>query len=143
MGMYQQSVNSINSIQIAMNSQLNLAQFLPSNNPNYASLGFSSIGGGHGHMGKGQKLSSTNLSAAGGDNPYGLSGSIHHPNPALMSTGMQMINGNSINSINSIYLGGLDHNSLMIQNSALLKSNASGGSNGLGFADKLKQAYDK
>lgn len=77
---------------------------------------------------------------------------------------MHMINGNSINSINSIYLGGLDqggagassinqnnHSVLLMQNSALIKSQASsgngGGANsgrgGLAFADKLKFAYEK
>lgn len=73
---------------------------------------------------------------------------------------MQMVNGNSINSINSIYLGGLDqpsvavnsmllvNNSGILQGSLLNKSNASasgGGSSraGLSFADKLKYAYDK
>ena len=85
---------------------------------------------------------------------------MHHQpmvNP-LMSSGMNMVNGNSINSINSIFLGGMEHqnggtahnslqNSGMIQGNSLLnKSNTSSCASNrapLSFADKLKIADDK
>ena len=56
--------------------------------------------------------------------------------------------GNSINSINSIYLGGFDPNavnpgSLPFNLSLLQGSNKSSGSGNVSFADKLKNAYDK
>ena len=85
----------------------------------------------------------------------------------LMNSGMHMVNGNSINSINSIFLGSMDHqnggsiaahNNQIMQNSGQLyassllsKSNASGASltssntvnrGVLSFADRLKIAYD-
>lgn len=63
---------------------------------------------------------------------------------------MQMLNngGNSINSINSIYLGGFDPyavnpGSMPFNLSFVQGSNKSSGSGNVSFADKLKNAYDK
>ena len=153
--MFKQSNSSLNSIQVAFNSQMNIGQFLQVNN----------------------NVGNNNIRSL--DNTHGK------PNP-LLNSGLHIINGNSINSINSIHLGGFDHsvashtagngfqypqmhaggsesgggaqNSMHIQNTSMLqgsllnKSNGSAGSaritgntlgGGLSFADKLKAAYER
>ncbi len=151
--MFKQSMSSMNSIQVAFNSQMNLGQFLQVNN----------------NLGNNNNRSIDNTK----------------PNP-LLNSGLHIINGNSINSINSIHLGGFDQtiasynagngfqypqlqaggsvsgggpqtsmhiqNTSMLQGSLLNKSNGSAGSaritgtalvGGLSFADKLKAAYER
>ena len=63
---------------------------------------------------------------------------------------MGMANGTSINSINSIYLGGfeppgsINMGASMMQGSVMKRSfNNNGPQKKLSFADKLKNAYDQ